>query len=329
MNWLFDNPLANLPGPTFLILYAVVIVTALIIHKIVKSRIDFTAKMPLPPIPTEPDPFEIAFLRGGANELARSAIFALTQKNLLKITNSGNISWIERTEQIESVTLKPLERTVYEWFAQPRQPKEVFVKGGLTESLRPFTTTYEARLSSQQLLTNDEMKMRLRSWTYGLAIFILGLGGYKLVAAISNGYTNVFFLILFGVAGTIILSAISNLPRLSKLGENYLERLQMAFSRLSSMPKPQTITTNNNFSAVDPLLLTVGIFGTAALAGTAYDSYNQAFYKAQQNSAAGGASGCGSSCGTGSDCSSSSDSGSSDSGSSCGGGCGGCGGGGD
>ncbi len=123
MNWLFDNPLANLPGTYFLLLYAVVIGTALVVFNSLKSQFDQTAKMPLPPIPSEPDPFEIAYLRGGANELARSLVFALTQKSLLQIRNKEKEVWIEQAAKIDSRSLKPIERVAYDWVSTPRQPK--------------------------------------------------------------------------------------------------------------------------------------------------------------------------------------------------------------
>ncbi|HVE58180.1 MAG TPA: hypothetical protein VNB22_15210, partial [Pyrinomonadaceae bacterium] len=128
---------------------------------------------------------------------------------------------------------------------------------------------------------------------------------------------------------------VSNFPRVTKLGKAYLERLQTAFDNLKYTSQAAYIASNQpmvapqtSFAGVDPLLLSVGVFGSGILAGTVFDSYNQAFQRAQSASIAGGSScssGCGScSTGGGSSCSSGGDGGSS-----CGGGCGGCGGGGD
>lgn len=188
---------------------------------------------------------------------------------------------------------------------------------------------YQARLESQQLLTGEDMRIRLKPWKLGAYLLILVLCFYKLIAALLNGYTNVIFLVIFGIAGVLLTKFVSNLPRLTKLGKQHLERLQLAFDSLKT--KTQTVnqfagqpqnSVQPAFAGVDPLLLGVGVFGGAFLAGTAYDSYNQAFQRAQNQTAAGS---CGSGCGT--SCSSDGGSSSCSGGSSCGGGgCGGCGG---
>ncbi|MDQ4122000.1 MAG: TIGR04222 domain-containing membrane protein [Acidobacteriota bacterium] len=324
MNWLFDNPLANLPGPYFLVFYGFVILSAIIAFRIVKSRLDLTGKMPLPPIPAEPDPFEIAYLRGGANELARAATFALNQKNLVEITQNGKAIWIQQTAQANQPRLSPIERAVFNYYSEPRKPKELFQKGGLKETLQPFAMTYEARLAAQNFLTDSATKTLIRKLSLIFAAAIVGLGGYKLVTAVLNGYSNYGFLIVMEIVGSIILLVMSNAPRLTEHGKKYLERLQLAFEKLkfagidSKVNLPQKPAAS--FSAVDPLLLGVGVFGTTALVGSVYDNYNQAFHKAQQaQTSSGGSSGCG----TSSD--SSSCSSGSDGGGGCGGGCGGCG----
>jgi hypothetical protein len=145
---------------------------------------------------------------------------------------------------------------------------------------------------------------------------ILALGGYKFAAAIYHGRTNLSFLIVLAIAGVVIALIAGRLPRVTKLGNAYLERLKLAFGPAGGHPAVAA-PNSRGAAGVDPLLLAVGVFGTAALAGTAYSYYNDAFRKSEN------AAGCGSGCGT---CSSSSCS-SGDSGSSCGGGCGGCGGG--
>ena len=329
MNWLFDNPLANLPGPYFLVFYGFVIAAAIIAFKIVKSKLDFTGKMPLPPIPVEPDPFEIAYLRGGANELARAATFALTQKGLIEISQNGKDIWIQQTAKANPLRLNPIERAVFNYYSEPRKPKELFQKSGLKEILQPFASTYEARLAAQHFLIDGATKSLIGKYSLTFAAAVAGLGGYKVIAALLNGYSNVWYLIVIGAIGSFVLLAMSNAPRLTEHGKKHLERLQLAFEkfRYASIPKNQIQNqqTATTFASVDPLLLTVGIFGTAALAGTAYDDYNRAFHKSQNAQSSSGGSSCGSGCGTSSDSSSCSSGGDGGSGcsSGCGGGCGG------
>jgi hypothetical protein len=65
MDILLDNPLATMYGPYFLILYGFFIFFVLISLGFAKTRIDRTDELPIPPVPSEVDPYEIAFMRGG------------------------------------------------------------------------------------------------------------------------------------------------------------------------------------------------------------------------------------------------------------------------
>ncbi|HEY0047972.1 MAG TPA: TIGR04222 domain-containing membrane protein [Pyrinomonadaceae bacterium] len=332
MDFLFDNPLANMPGIIFLIFYSLLAVFSLGIFGIWKMQADKTASLPVPPIPPNIDPYEIAYLRGGMNEVARAAVFALRQKDFLIIQTDGKNSRIHRNQhQTDKRSLNQLEQTVLNWFGVSREPKEVFQGYGLIQVLEPYYGVYESRLEQQQFLTGDETRSRVKRARNIVLLLILGFGAYKFVAALINGYLNVFGIIIVAVIATLITFAVARLPRLTNLGKTYLERLQLAFDRLkqqtqqayqlSGTPK---VLPSAQFAGADPLLLSVGVFGGAVLAGTIYDDYNQAFERAQNQAAASGSSGCGSACGSGCSSSSGGDGG----GSSCGGGCGGCGGGG-
>ncbi len=67
-----------------------------------------------------------------------------------------------------------------------------------------------------------------------------------------------------------------------------MERLQLAFENLKTQTQQKSAASNapktmpqTAFAGVDPLLLSVGVFGTGILAGTLYSEYNDGFYKAQ------------------------------------------------
>lgn len=332
MDFLFDNPLANMPGVIFLVFYSLFIIFSLVILGVWKTQADKTASLAVPPIPPDIDPYEVAYLRGGMNEVARAAVFALRQKDFLIIQNDGKDSRIHRNQhQTDARKLNQLEQSVFHWFSSSREPKEIFDSYGLLQILDPYYGVYEARLEQQQFLTGSETRNRVKRARNIVLLLILGLGAYKLLAALINGYFNVFGIIIIAIVATLITFAVAKLPRLTNLGKTYLERLQMAFDKLQYQTERQAIQTNAagaQFAGVDPLLLGVGVFGGAILAGTVYDDYNQAFQRAQNQAVAGSSScssGCGSSCSTGSTGSSCSSGG--DGGGGCGGGCGGCGGG--
>ena len=327
MDILLDNPLATMNGAYFLIFYGFVIVFTLLILGLVKSQIDKTHNLNLPPIPAQIDPYQIAYLRGGINEVARSVVFSLMQKGFIELNTTGKTSEIKRISPQTSVSgLKQIEQLALNWLGTSREAKEVFGANGLTAQLESYGQTYQSQLENTNLLTNDGTRKNFAPMKWSAFLVILGLGGYKLFTAIAHGHFNVIFLIIFAIVGSLIAFAIARLPRITKLGKAYLERLQLAFENLKYQAQAPYIPNGKKqgapqpaFAGVDPLLLSVGVFGSAILVGTVFEHYNYTFLKAQEYSASGSScgSGCGS-CSTGSSCSSV-DSG----GSSCGGGCGG------
>ena len=332
MDILLDNPLATLNGTYFLIIYGFVIFFTLIILAFVKSQIDKTDSLNLPPIPAQIDPYEIAYLRGGINEVARSVVFSLMQKGFIELKTAGKTSEIKRVGNAASVSgLNQIEQLALNWLGTSREAKEFFWANGLTAQLESYGQTFQARLENAQMLNGDDTRQSFAPMKWMAYFVIFGLGAYKLVAAISHGNHNVIFLIIFAIVGLLIAYTVAKLPRITKLGKAYLDRLQLAFDNLKYQAQAAYIPNGErqgapqaSFAGVDPLLLSVGVFGSAILAGTVFDSYNLAFSSAQNQTAAMGSScssGCGAGCSTGSSCSSG------DGGSSCGGGCGGCGGG--
>ncbi len=323
MDFLFDNPLTNIPGTYFLVFYSLLTVATIIGFRIAQNRADKTKFFNIPPIPHNPDAFEIAFLRGGENELARAVVFALAQKKLVEFNNDNAKSPQVRptNSEFDNRNLSTVERTALGWFDRTREVKDLFQADDLAAQLKPFYETYQARLEMQHFLPDEAAKSRnTRLFRQAFAIFG-GLGAYKFLAAIYNGYFNVLGMIFVMIIGFIALRVAAQMPRLTALGSEYLKRLQLAFERIKpsnyngliEQPNAQSAT----FAAVDPFLLSVGVFGGAALAGTVYSDYNTAFQKAHHTSIG---SSCGSGCGS---CSAASgDGGSSDGGSSCGG-CGG------
>ena len=321
MNFLLDNPIASMDGISFLVLFIVFIVITLAVLAVAKSNIDKTDRMPIPAIPPEIDPFEIAFLRGGENELARSVVFSLVQKGLVEIVNSEKSGIIRRVDNKgDAARLSAIEEVALGWIGTNRETKEVFGSGGLSERLQRHNAKYEIDLASRQFLMPPEWQSKARKFGIAAALLIAGLGGYKIFAAVLGGRWNIGFTIVIGLIAVVAAISIGRLPRMTKLGKQYIERLQAAFEDLklrSQAPyiaggTQQRAIAEGGFAGVDPLLLSVGVFGTGILAGTMFSSYNDAFARQQAASSSGCGSSCGSSCGSG------------DGGGGCGGGCGGC-----
>ena len=301
MDWLLNNPIANMYDPGFLLLYGNIIILTLAACWWTLRQRDPTVSRLVPLVPSDPDPYEIAYLRGGENEVTRVVIIGLTQRGYLQAT--------ERKERLpkhpDPRHLSHLERLVFDRCSSPATEEEIF------QSVKGVCAPFEQRLHSERLLMPPEMQIVALKVGLAGALVILGLGGYKLWVALATGHSNVGFLLVMGIASLVGLYYVCRPPRLSSRGRAYLQRLESAFEGLKGR------ASAGNFAATDPtLLLLVGIFGVKMLAGTPY-AYYQEIFTPRWSWGGGGVGGvpggvwvggCGGGCG--------------------GGGCGGCGGGG-
>lgn len=335
MDFLLDNPLAMMDGPAFLVLFASLIVFAIIAVAAVRAASDKSDRLNIPTIPPDPDPVEIAYLRGGPNEAARSVIFSLLQKRLIQIETNSAGSVLKPVLQAERISgLSGIEQTSIRWIGAVSEAGKVFRKdSGLVAELQPYFSVYQARLESRQLLTTEENHAMIRRFARAVAAFVILLGGYKVLVSLLYGHFNFIFTIVFASIGMGLMLAVGRLPRMTKLGKLYLERLNLAFSDLKYKSQAPYLRNaegpslqSASFAGVDPLLLSVGLFGSGILAGTVFSDYNTAFQRSQMEEAkrGSGGGGCGSAgCGSCSSSSGSSCSSGGCSGGGCGGGCGG------
>jgi uncharacterized protein (TIGR04222 family) len=315
MDILFNNPIANMPGPIFLALFIGLLFLVAVAFWFLKSTFDWTSKLPIPNIPSEIDPFEIAYLRGGENELTRSVVFSLSKKGFLKVLTAGNATTISQTQTQPNWTeLSQIERNVLPFFQISRETKDIFGADGLDSIVSSFATIYRSKITQANFLTPEDVKIKTRMFALIPLGIMLFLGLYKLTLAISNGHLNVLILIGLLVVTVVIFILLAKTKRLSALGESYVNSLQTAFDRLRNVKSLNSAQINpqSTFGAIDPTLLAVGLFGTSVLIGSNYSQYEDAFHRSSATSS------CGSGCGS-SSCSSGSGDG--------GGGCGGCGGG--
>ncbi|MGD9588441.1 MAG: TIGR04222 domain-containing membrane protein [Pyrinomonadaceae bacterium] len=327
MDFLLDNPLVTMDAYAFLALYVVTIISTFTIIWIARRESDKTGGLPLPAVPPDPDPFEIAYLRGGSNEAARAVVFSLMQNDMAELRKDGKRTLLQVAPAVGIERATGLERAALEWIGSKREVKELFDRAnGLVARLRPHLDIYHDRLTAKNLLTAEAVSGKLKKYARFAAGFLALVGGYRVLTSIVYGHYNIAFTVILTIIAVIAVLSAGSLPRITKLGRLYLDRLQLAFDDLKRtsvqpyLPGSETaVVPQATFAGVDPLLLSVGLFGGGVLAGTVFNDYNTAFQRSQQQAAAGG---CGSGCGSG--CSSGGDGGSG-----CGSGCGGggCGGG--
>lgn len=323
MNWWLHNILADMPGPQFLLFFGAMIVATIIVAATIVRSSDTTRGLDPPPIPKKPDPVEIAYLRGGANEVTRVVVFDLIRRGYLKTTGENKSSRIERNDvRPPEPLVDPLDRNVFDYFSTRRDAKDLFRPGGLARQIEDWSEPIRWNLHEAELLSPAE-RYRLGLVT-GLsgALLILSLGGYKLSVAIAKGHTNVGFLILMAMVGLMILAVACCVPRTTWRGRAYLAQLKTAFEGLK-----ETADEPASAGANSMLLLVPALFGIAALSSTSYGPIQDLFRKASSGSGGGCGGGWTPSAGCGAGCGGGGGGGGCGGGGCGGGGCGGCGGG--
>lgn len=326
---LLDNPVTRLYGPNFLLVYAALIGVAL--YFAWRARRDALRGenglgfAPPPPVPTDPDPMEIAWLRGGRNEAARLAMFNLHRKGYLEVDEkTGRLApkpgWPDKPE----ASLDKCEHLVLKWFGEAARPGETLANRTAAEELDEELEPMRSRLERAGLAIGEEDYRRIVGARTGAIFMIAGIGAMKLAAALLNGYRNVWFLIPMLIAGTIAAAVVARPTRLTERGRRYLRSLQVAFRGLKSQARgefaegrPASSGASSGFGLAPSLAtgLAFAVFGPTILANTGYEAFGKTIQPV--GAGTGGADGgyYGSSCSSG---------GGGDGGG--GGGCGGCGG---
>jgi uncharacterized protein (TIGR04222 family) len=90
MDWLTHNPIADLPGPQFLIVYGVAAVAVIAAAYGIIRLLDRTDRRKPPRVPGTFDPYEMAYLCGGTNAVIRTVLYALYLRGLVLAADSGD-----------------------------------------------------------------------------------------------------------------------------------------------------------------------------------------------------------------------------------------------
>jgi len=314
------NPLTQVTGSEFLGLFAILIVTVAVICWYRRRSSDSSLELSYLNPTANVDPYEIAYLRAGTNELARVLIVGLMERKYLQITTPESKWWKlfpqgKRIEQApdhpDLAALSPIELAAFEWFDYARSPEQVFqTRAGLSDlpsTLSTHTVKYEQNLRVQRLLTSEELREQAR-WTVSLGIAVVALTGLTRMFIGISRHRPVGFLIVMSVVGAVVIAKMGVPGRLSLRGRAYLQSTRATWSWLKSSPQSEEWSPS----------LAAGVFGVAVLAGTDLNPLSEMFKRSSSSYYPGGdgSGGCGGGCGGGGD----------GGGGGCGGGCGGCGG---
>jgi uncharacterized protein (TIGR04222 family) len=160
---------------TFLTVYAAFALALSFGYRQWLRYLDRPLPTPAGAMPLLDDPYAVAYLRGGAGEAVRTAVFALLCHGALGPAGKKGLQWMPDTD---AAALHPLERAVLDRFDVPR-PAQGLLWGASTPS--PLDT-YQDRLQRAGLL---ERRSGVERLVYRMLIALLFLvAGVREVVAI-------------------------------------------------------------------------------------------------------------------------------------------------
>jgi len=306
MDLLTDNALLNMPGPQFLLFYGLVAAIVILAFNAI-VRLGGTNGRLLPQVPTRPDPYEIAYLRGGAGAVIGIAVYALKRGETIEMSSNGDLRKVPGLAE----PINPVEGCVFREIGAASSVSALLGSRSLRTEILDLCEVFKQRLAKQDLVMTDEA----RGWALVFAIVailaLVVLAALKIEVAEMHGHNNVGFLICEGVVAFVLMiwsvksvwTSVAN-----RRGREWLDRVKTAYAgRIDST----TSALPGDSVAAAAMLAAVAALGFVALHGTADEAFAREFARSSGSSGSGGDGG--GSCGGGGG----------------GGGCGGCGGGGD
>jgi uncharacterized protein (TIGR04222 family) len=301
MDWL-PQPFALLSGPAFLLVYAAFATAVIAVSRFQVRAADRSLDLPLPPVSAERDPSEIAYLRGGGNELLRFAIYDGLRRNLLRVVppEKRKRARIEaRPDAPGQVDAPSLIAEIVSFYAQVRSTDELFASPLPKAAEAEGSQRYAQSLAAERLLSEPAVRAAAaRVRMYGIAALLI-FAGLRLAQAFATHHRNVGFLIIETFAAIVILLMSTKVPRISLRGRALLDRLCAALRPPSVAPAGAGPVAAG--AALLPIF--VAATGLGALAGTEYAPVSRLFPRTGSDGGCGSASSGGSSsCGGGGGC---------------------------
>ena len=278
MNSLLHNPLTDLDWPHFLLLYVAFGLVGLIAGAVWIWLCDGTRDDDLPDSsPALPDPYETAFLRGGASQVTRLVVFDLIERGHAELSGPkrrfGLFVPAKKLRRIatapEPSSLTAIQRAAWNWLAVPRRPTHVFHRHiGLLKQLRPLCQVFIKPLAERRFLETAGRRTARNCVGWANSVGLVGLGSYKLVTTAITGQGDSVGLILLMVAGLIGTAIVCRRLRLSDLGHRSLEHLQLEFggwNHASQMASSVSSTFADTEAAAAERLQRMALFGSVSL----------------------------------------------------------------
>ena len=283
-------------GPKFLGFYAILIVAA-VVAVAIRWNMGGRGKTPSMSDLTN-DPYGIAYIRGNTAEAIRVAIFNLVDRGILSFSEDRIRQ--SRTGGAQLVK-RPLEKALVAACAKSAPIKSVARNPDVLREAGQYGET----LGKAGLVADREERAGRMRFGFAVAGVLLAVAVIKFMVAVSQGRTNVGFLILLTIIAWVLVIALSA-NRKTHTGQQALRDLRTLMKRAKA-----NASRLQSGGKTNEAVLLAAVFGLYILPAAAFPQVEQMYPRPSGGGDSGGSSDSGSSCSSG-----------------CGGGggCGGCGG---
>lgn len=273
------NPF-DLTGPQFLVLYVVLLVVTVGVALALRQRARRWAGSA--PTQRELDPYEVAYLSSGAQQMALTAVDGLSQ---------GRGLVVGRNRKLECGGTPSAWHPVEHAALQEVQRRGSIAPGRLAHALsaRPEVQQVALRLQAEGLVLPPSARAAARTAAL-VYLPLLALGTARAIRGVALerpiGFLVLLLLLTVGLAAVTLVS-----PRLSRAGDAALAELRRRHAALKT-----AASTGRTLLAPQDAALAVGLFGVVAVTNPLVRT---AFTPSYSGGGDGGGGDGGSSCGGG------------------------------
>ena len=306
--------MTHISGTDFLILYGLSLFAVLGVTFLLKKLWDNSLTYGIKSV-IGFDPYQVAYLRGGAKEVIGVGLVGLINKEGLEKQDEKLVAnYSVKTDGIEAILQGNIPK--------PRSVREIYRDSHILDRAERLCQSHEYELLREKLIFSEHTRNVFKTLRYLYFAFFLGVGSFRVIMGLING-KPIWYLVGLMLLATVSIWFVTKIPRLTRRGERYLQDLNTGYKqKLCDFQNADE--TSDQEHRQDTVVL-AGLFGAAFIADQnpeyalmaqehkqQIDSINGSGYSGGDSSGSSSGDGGGSSASCG--------------GGGCGGGCGGCGG---
>ena len=278
-----------LESPVFLILYAILWLGLLMVCLNVRTIVDGD------PVPSrgaskpevDPNPYRIAYLRGGPHEVLRTATLELYSRGLLQESKPlfGAATWTYSGLPSHEVGLTAFAKEAAKYYTEPRRHTDIFNSQVASMFSREFRE-WDRWIELEGFRITNEQQSKLNLQVAGAIIVFLSLGAARLLFPWQTVIPNVLVAFMMMI-GSLVLLLLKNPRRFSKRGREFLKSTQIVNeqhrtnTRIGSIPSLDSNSESQGNMLQHAPLMAMGIFGVSAMQGNTFGDFRKKYSKSE------------------------------------------------